>query len=345
MKAAFLGVDHCSKEHKCGDAEGDCDSNDHCKEGLVCFHRHRGEHLKGYDFGNVGLKSDFCVKKNVFDNSIHGPTCQQCDIHHAHCPLNDDGKRHCVCDKDYEGDGKTCIKPKPFDCEKMVTNVYHTTLCREPDEGGLNYWVGHCIDHKFTDATATTDMFKNTDEYKNCKKCQNDCTTPGPKTLRECSKDYHYEDLFVSVMCEDPNGRETDQLWAWCVEGKSDEWIKEKLRETEDYKNCAKCHNRCIPPRPSSSSEEEENPYHPFDGHGDNPFEFCKYAEDDEECVGEYEYDCHLINGKCEALPQNCYLANNKEMCEWYPNTCVADNGCKPKPKSMSLKIPTAKLS
>lgn len=42
-----LGVDYCSETNKCGLCQGDCDTNDDCKEGLICFQRNANEDIPG----------------------------------------------------------------------------------------------------------------------------------------------------------------------------------------------------------------------------------------------------------------------------------------------------------
>mmetsp|Transcript_11439 Transcript_11439/g.32835 ORF Transcript_11439/g.32835 Transcript_11439/m.32835 type:complete len:143 (-) Transcript_11439:200-628(-) len=49
-----------------GLCEGDCDRDDHCAAGLVCFQRSKGDPVPGCT-GNLGSNSDFCVPTADFD--------------------------------------------------------------------------------------------------------------------------------------------------------------------------------------------------------------------------------------------------------------------------------------
>lgn len=42
-----LGIEYCSETNKCGLCQGDCDTNDDCKEGLICFQRNSNEDVPG----------------------------------------------------------------------------------------------------------------------------------------------------------------------------------------------------------------------------------------------------------------------------------------------------------
>lgn len=42
-----LGGEYCSESNKCGLCQGDCDTNDDCKEGLICFQRDSNEDIPG----------------------------------------------------------------------------------------------------------------------------------------------------------------------------------------------------------------------------------------------------------------------------------------------------------
>lgn len=118
---------------KLSNCEGDCDSDDDCKDDLVCFHRNKGENkeVPGCDGGGKdGSRTDYCVdpdepgvssieaqqKSARVGDGSPGPAIQITDndpfgLCEGDCDKDDDCKIDLVCfhrDKDEKSDVPGC---------------------------------------------------------------------------------------------------------------------------------------------------------------------------------------------------------------------------------------------
>jgi hypothetical protein len=63
LELQYLGGSGCKSSKKCGECQGDCDSDNDCSNGLKCFQRNKGESVPGCAGTAHSDKSDYCYNK------------------------------------------------------------------------------------------------------------------------------------------------------------------------------------------------------------------------------------------------------------------------------------------
>merc|ERR1712217_176851 len=192
-----------------------------------------------------------------------------------------------ACSHDQQPNFDTCECEPTQNCS-FVEELYLTILCRPGKARGIGFYKRKCAEGM--DESRMETIFRNSDEYQACAKCQNNCSTTAPATSRTlapttprralaqvptmacdmaCSHDQQpnfdtceceptqncsfVEELYLTILCRPGKAHGIEFYKGECAKGIDQSRMERIFRNSPEYQACAKCKNNCSTTAPATS--------------------------------------------------------------------------------------------